>query len=102
MICPKCSFEQGDETKECAKCGVVFENYLKTGTAAPPGVKSSPQEREVEVKHEISVKDLLVEVEVETNPFYFGGRALLFFIPLAFLAWGGYLLFRQFRNLDLK
>ena len=85
MICPKCSFEQGDERRECAKCGVVFEKYLKPGPTTPAAVTPSHQEQEVEIEQKISARDLLFEVEVETNPLYFGGRVFLF---LVILVWG--------------
>jgi hypothetical protein len=85
MICPKCSFEQGDERRECAKCGVVFEKYLKRGPTTPAAVTPSHQEQEVEIEQKISARDLLFEVEVETNPLYFGGRVFLF---LVILVWG--------------
>jgi hypothetical protein len=85
MICPKCSFEQAEDRKDCAKCGVVFDKYLKRATTAPAAIESSPKGKEVAVEQEISVRDLLFEVEVETNPLYFGGRAFLFLI---ILVWG--------------
>jgi hypothetical protein len=85
MICPKCSFEQADGKKECAKCGVVFEKYLKLGTPPPQTAAPSPEGQGEAVEQRISIRELLFEVEVETNPFYFGGRVLLF---LVILVWG--------------
>ena len=85
MICPKCSFEQGDDRKECAKCGLVFEKYSKRRTVTLEPEEPPPQEQEAAPEQRISVRELLFEVDVETNPLYFGGRAVLFLI---ILVWG--------------
>ena len=85
MKCPKCSFEQADGREECARCGLVFAKYSGRRAVPPEPVEQPPQEQEVEAEQRISVRELLFDVEVETNPFYFGGRALLFLI---ILVWG--------------
>ena len=85
MICPKCSFEQEDGRKECARCGLVFEKYSRRRTVIVGAVEPPPQEQEAAPEQKISVRELLFEVEVETNPLYFGGRAFLF---LLILVWG--------------
>jgi len=85
MICPKCGFEQVDVNKECGKCGLIFEKYAKRGKPIPEQEKPSPEEQEAVVEQRFSIRELLFDVEVDTNPFYFGGRVLLFLI---ILVWG--------------
>jgi len=85
MICPKCQFEQTDGNKECKKCGVIFEKYRDPGGEAPKP-KAAPSEEIAEtVEEEPLFKSLFFNVELAINPFYFGGRVLIFLI---LLVWG--------------
>lgn len=83
MICPNCTFEQSDVNRECPKCGVIFEKYRKPKKQAikperPPSLP--PKERPVIVQSQGFLRDMLFHVEPDTNPLYFGGRALLFVV----------------------
>lgn len=95
MICPKCKFEQSDRNPECLRCGIVFKKYRAPEDNAPREGKERRGETGDEVEQGFSIKGLLFDVEPDVNPFFFGGRALLF---LVILVWGGYPLFRQYRR----
>ena len=85
MICPKCKFEQPDGNRECKKCGIIFEKYRDPGEDAPKP-KPPPTEETNEIVNEESLfKSLFFNVELAINPFYFGGRVLVFLI---ILIWG--------------
>ncbi|MDD2390377.1 MAG: zinc ribbon domain-containing protein [Desulfobacterales bacterium] len=85
MKCPKCSFEQPDDTTECMRCGIVYEKYLKYYDAALVG-KELPVTDEKDVSNFRNlVKNLLLYVPDEINPFIFYTRVLFFLI---FFIWG--------------
>ncbi|UCF84879.1 MAG: zinc ribbon domain-containing protein [Desulfobacteraceae bacterium] len=85
MICPKCKFEQTDGNKECTKCGIIFEKYRDPG-GEEPKPKPAPLEEVIKTVEEESLfKSLFFNVELVINPFYFGGRVLIFLI---ILVWG--------------
>lgn len=90
MKCPKCNFEQSDNSIECISCGIVFVKYLSKLKQMPenPSVASFPSPVSTEEKpSNISafLKGLLFNVESEVNIVYFIGRAIFF---LVLLAWG--------------
>ena len=85
MNCPKCRFEQEDTNTECVRCGLVFSKYY-SGRRPEPDLPSSVSESEDKLTPQrFSLKDFLFEVEIETNPFYFAGRVLVF---AGLLIWG--------------
>jgi len=85
MECPKCGFEQADQTTECLKCGIIFAKYrqtlrpeTKTTTAISTPIETSPGPGEF-------IKELLFYVPLETNPWFLGGRAIFL---LVMVIWG--------------
>jgi hypothetical protein len=93
MICPKCQFQQALGNGECLRCGIIFEKYKgfrdadpKTGQEPPTTPpESSPAETAEPMEESSLFKDILFHEETLVNPFYFGGRILLFLI---ILIWG--------------
>ncbi len=90
MICPKCKFEQSSQHIECPRCGIIFEKYhlLQQRLSKNEKNEANPSETSTE---EIAIeekpltpagfiKKLLFYVEPFINPFYFGGRAIVFLI----------------------
>lgn len=41
MHCPKCGFQQDDET-ECGRCGIIFARYHAASAPPPPAPKTAP------------------------------------------------------------
>ncbi len=80
MRCPKCDFEQQDQNTECPKCGIVFQKYDER--PAPPFRKRTGalREKKPALEEESFFKKFFFWVEPEVNPFYFGGRVILFLI----------------------
>lgn len=90
MICPKCQFEQADGSLECSRCGVIFDKYLawaerykdhKDGASLADDELDDADEE----KGFVFLRNLLFSVETEVNPFYFGGRVIVY---LLLLVWG--------------
>jgi len=90
MICPKCRFDQTDGNVECARCGVIFAKFHAAMERKPATGGSDPATGAAEATPVASrlewVKELVLCVEPEVNPFYFGGRALVF-AGLAIWSW---------------
>jgi hypothetical protein len=86
MICPHCQFEQPDGNSECPKCGIVFEKYLalqdlsEKASEEPQPSEESVSEEEGVTTHGCYLKGLFFFVKPDTNPFYFGGRVIVFLI----------------------
>jgi hypothetical protein len=78
MICPNCKFDQDDLNTECPKCGVIFEKYRKPEKKAAEPDQPSAKELAAVVESGGYVREMLFNVEPDTNPLYFGGRVLLF------------------------
>jgi hypothetical protein len=84
MRCPKCNFEQADQSIECAHCGIVFEKYRKYQESKVDFLETdTDQEQEVSItyKDPVSIKEFIQKsffyVNEETNPIVFSLRALL-------------------------
>ncbi len=88
MICPDCEFEQPDDNTECPKCGIVFEKYFALQKSLPikavePRRLRPPAGKEEEKDAATmrgSGKELFLFVDPRINPFYFGGRVVVFLI----------------------
>lgn len=85
MICPKCQFEQSELNRECVRCGLIFEKYRRTPRSrlnlqAPEAADPESSNRGWPL-----FRDLFLGVELDTNPFYFWGRILIF---LVLFVWG--------------
>jgi len=85
MRCPKCDFEQSVENTECLKCGIIFEKYYEHLTPVLRKRTATPKEKESAMEDEAFLKGLAFYVEPDVNPFYFGGRVILF---LVIFIWG--------------
>ena len=85
MKCPKCGFQQTDQTKECPKCGIIIDKYLqlKKNRSTVASLKGQITEPKIEIK--AFIKDLFFYVKPEVNPLILSGRALFFVIMLI---WG--------------
>lgn len=80
MKCPKCNFEQTDQNTECLRCGIVFEKYQKHPSSALRRGKVTVKEKGEETEDGRFFRALVLFVEPEINPFYFGGRVFIFLI----------------------
>ncbi|KPK94648.1 MAG: hypothetical protein AMJ94_01360 [Deltaproteobacteria bacterium SM23_61] len=79
MRCPKCNFVQSDQNTECLKCGIVFEKYQDR--RLPPLRKGAVSEKKGSTSEEGTLfEKLILFVEPKVNPFYFGGRIIVFLI----------------------
>ncbi len=85
MICPNCKFELDDLSRECPKCGVIFEKYRKPEKKVVKEEKLSAKEMAAVVESGGFVREMFFHVEPDTNPVYFGGRLLLFVV---LFVWG--------------
>lgn len=78
MLCPKCGYEQADGNVDCPRCGIIFEK-IRTQPILQPLPADKPEEGE-DLSYAEQIKDLLFSVKPDTNPFYLGGRGMLFLI----------------------
>lgn len=89
MPCPKCGFGAVVGGTECPKCGVVFRKYLarrQEGLLAEDEEASeSPRAEGGDGKGEgVLLGELLLPGEAEVNPWWLGGRVVIF---LGLAAW---------------
>jgi hypothetical protein len=85
MRCPKCDFEQSDQNTECLKCGIIFEKYYEHPTPILRKRTAAPKEKDAAAEGETFFKRFVFFVEPEVNPFYWGGRVIIF---LVIFIWG--------------
>lgn len=80
--------------ESCPACGVVFAKWLRRSLGIPLKRPEADEEPEVSPAGALlrAAGARLVYVETQTNPFIFGGRAVVY---VGLLAWGWY-----FINLD--
>lgn len=95
MNCPKCQFEQEETNTECVRCGLIFEKYYRRRKPEPDLPSLVAETEDKPPRQRFSLKDFLFEVEIETNPLYFGGRVLLFIV---LLVWGLKLILTPFTS----
>jgi hypothetical protein len=81
MKCPKCNFVQSDKKAKCLKCGIIFERYQ----TAPLPMEASIATNESLTEERDFFQDVVFLVESKVNPFYFGGRVIIFVV---LLVWG--------------
>ena len=85
MRCPNCDLEQADQNTECLKCGIIFEK-LKIRQQSPRiKRKRLLRQRGEGGDFDRLFRELFLGVNRETNPFYLGGRGLIF---LVLFIWG--------------
>jgi hypothetical protein len=85
MKCPSCGFEQPDQNTECLKCGIIFEKYYEHPTPILRKRRGPSKTSETAEGDDIFLKRFVFFVEPGVNPFYFGGRVILF---LVIFVWG--------------
>ena len=85
MRCPKCDFDQSDQNTECLKCGIIFKKYYEQPTPILEKRTGTPKGKESAMEDETFPKKFIFYVEPDVNPFYFGGRVILF---LVIFIWG--------------
>ena len=85
MKCPNCDLEQPDQNTKCLKCGIIFEKYDEHPTPVLKKPTGTPKEKETAIGNETFLKKFAFFVEPRGNPFYFGGRVILF---LVIFIWG--------------
>jgi len=66
------------------KCGVLFEKLRRDRDSFPEKRKEVPARRKV-TRYGVLLREWAFYIEPETNPFYFGGRVLIF---LVLFLWG--------------
>lgn len=84
MICPKCRFEQPDQTIECAKCGIIFSKYRPDKqSSAKTSETEKPEDNHAEEivwKEYQSIGDLFFTPPAESNRLILGGRVIVFLL----------------------
>jgi len=80
MECPKCRFEQNDHQTECLRCGIIFDKYDRQLRNMPESVPSATVYAEPALNPGEFTKELLFYIKPQTNPLFFGGRALFFMV----------------------
>jgi hypothetical protein len=85
MKCPKCGFQQINQTEECPKCGIIFDKYIKLIKNKSSVVSLKSQTAVNKIDKKAFIKDLFFYVKPEANPLILGARALFFII---ILIWG--------------
>ena len=94
MKCPNCDFVQSDRKARCLKCGIIFEKYQS------PALRKRASGADGRATAEEGTFFLVnvFFVEPKVNPFYFGGRMIIFVI--AFI-WGWKFIFSSIASNDV-
>lgn len=89
MKCPKCGSEQAEESIECLRCGVIFDRYrafLESRGKTETPRRVVPEEGEEEAGRLLgTIRETLLHVEPQVNPFHLTGRTLVYVLMLL---WG--------------
>lgn len=80
MLCPKCHFEQSEDSLECPRCGIVFRKYRATPASGPRPEGDPSGKPEPAPSTKDFLKGLLFDVQPDIPLLYFVGRALLFLV----------------------
>ena len=63
MKCPKCSFESGIQTKECPRCGIIFDKYINFIKNGPADVLFKSQSETNKIDKSLIFKHLFFYVK---------------------------------------
>ena len=94
MKCPNCDFVQSDRKARCLKCGIIFEKYQTSAQRTRAFIADSGSTAE----EGTFFQDVVFFVEPRVNPFYFGGRMIIF--AVAFV-WGWKFIFSSIASNDV-
>jgi hypothetical protein len=101
MICPKCQFEQSNNSGECIRCGIIFEKYQKRSIVTPSEWSdiqkedSRGQDNQAAGKACILLKEVFLYTETGINPFYFAGRVIVY---IGIFIWGWMFVFKSIES----
>jgi hypothetical protein len=91
MVCPKCGFEQSDNTAECLRCGIIFQKYharekrSDKESSFPLYSDDSLRQRTQNRGLKAIARDVLFTVQPEIHMLFFAGRV---FLLLVIVIWG--------------
>ena len=74
MKCPNCDFVQSDRKTRCLKCGIIFGKYQSLALRK----RESIADGRTAAEEGTFFPDTVFFVEPRVNPFYFGGRIIVF------------------------
>lgn len=84
MKCPECDFVQSDRNFRCIKCGIILQRDQAPRKSTSKTANIRAEEEEVTEEGSFFQR-FVFSVEPKVNPFFFGGRVLVFLI---FFIWG--------------
>ena len=87
MQCPKCRFDQPDGNSECPRCGIIFARYREFITLHPEAADEAYAGPPARIFSGAFLRDLLLTVDSDVNPFYFLGRTLVLMLLIAWSIW---------------
>ncbi len=86
MLCPKCEFDNPQDSQTCARCGVIFAKIQEREEL----LQVESQDEKIQISESISLQDLLLSGAEEVSSWLVYGRIVLL---LGALIWGGQLVF---------
>lgn len=83
MICPKCTFEQPDDSTQCLRCGVIFAKLHPAQSCLETDHADFPSEEQFIGNGRLT--GTITDVTSEENPIHLAGRAIVWVL---LLVWG--------------